>query len=87
MKINDNSKSSMKYLLTALLALLAAQAAAALTPSDSKPPEPARNITETLISTNGIEADAVIDIGKNGSTLKIVNGGVKLPDGGSERSN
>lgn len=86
MKINDNSKSSMKYLLTALLVLLAAQAAADPAPSD-KPPEPVRNIATTLISTNGIEEDAVIDIGKNGSTLKIVNGGVKLPDGDSDHSN
>lgn len=77
----------MKYLLTALLVLLAAQAAAAPTPSDSKSPEPVRNITETLISTNDIKENAVIDIGKNGSTLKIVNGGVKLPDSNSERSN
>lgn len=77
----------MKYLLTALLVLLAAQAAAAPTRDDSKPPEPVRNIATTLISTKGIEADAVIDIGKNGSTLKIVNGGVKLPDSDFERSN
>jgi len=87
MKINDNSKFSMKYSLTALLVLLAAQAAAAPTPSDSKPPEPVRKITGTLISTNDIEEKAVIDIGKNGSTLKIVDGGVKLPDSNSERSN
>lgn len=87
MKINDNSKPSMNYLLTTMLVLLAAPAAADPAPSD-KPPEPARQIATTLISTQGIEADAIIDIGNDdGSTLKIVNGGVKLPDNNAERSN
>lgn len=77
----------MKSFLTTLLAILAAQAAAAPTPDDSKPAEPVRTITTPLISTKGIEENAVRNIGKNGSTLRVENGGVKLPDSDSKRSN
>jgi len=81
--------------LVLVLVLLAAQAAAAPSsgqpPFGKEAPGLAQSPTNidtqgsgenASASTfdKGSEADAVIDIGENGSTLQIVNGGVKLPD-------